>query len=90
MDTAGSSRVRPTASARRRRREEASSSIPEIEDDPQIKVDDGDGWLSRNLHTKNTKFQEYRTEVQVLNATAIVNGYAGRDPQGGTSDWSVL
>jgi len=24
--------------------------------------------------------------VQVLNATAIVSGYAGRDPQGETSD----
>jgi len=27
--------------------------------------------------------------VQVLNATAIVSGYAGRDPQEGTSDGSV-
>ena len=28
--------------------------------------------------------------MQVLNATAIVSGYAGRDPQGGTSDGSFL
>jgi len=26
----------------------------------------------------------------VLNSTAIASGYAGRDPQGGTSDGSVL
>jgi len=26
----------------------------------------------------------------VLNTTAIVSGYAGRDPQGGTSDGSFL
>ena len=47
-------------------------------------------WLSWNLHTENTKFQEYRIEVQVLNATAIASGYAGRDPHGGTSDGSFL
>ena len=28
--------------------------------------------------------------MQVLNTTAIVSGYAGRDPQGGTSDGSFL
>ena len=28
--------------------------------------------------------------MQVLNAIAIENGYAGRDPQGGTSDGSFL
>jgi len=28
--------------------------------------------------------------VQVLNITAIVSGYTGRDPQGGTSDGSFL
>jgi len=28
--------------------------------------------------------------VQVLNSTAIASGYAGRDPQGGTSDRSFL
>jgi len=46
--------------------------------------------LSSDLHTENTEFQEYRTEVQVLNTTAIASGYAGRDPQEGTSDESVL
>jgi len=29
-------------------------------------------------------------EYKVLNATAIASGYAGRDPQGGTSDESFL
>jgi len=43
MDTAGPSRIHPTASARRHRREEASFSIPEAEDDPQIEEGDGDG-----------------------------------------------
>ena len=43
MDTVGPSRVRPTTSARCRRREEASSSIPEIEDNPQIEEGDSDG-----------------------------------------------
>ena len=43
MNTAGPSRVHPTASARRRRREEASSSVLETEDDPQIEKGDGDG-----------------------------------------------
>ena len=28
--------------------------------------------------------------MQVLNSTAIVSGYAGRDPQGGTSDGSFF
>jgi len=28
--------------------------------------------------------------VQVLNATTIASGYAGRDPQGGTIDGSFL
>ena len=28
--------------------------------------------------------------MQELNATAIANNYAGRDPQGGTSDGSFL
>ena len=28
--------------------------------------------------------------MQVLNATAIASGYAGRDPQGGTSDESFF
>jgi len=28
--------------------------------------------------------------VQVLNTTAIVSGYVGRDPQGGNSDESFL
>ena len=27
---------------------------------------------------------------KVLNSTAITSGYAGRDPQGGTSDGSIL
>ena len=40
--------------------------------------------------------QEYRMselknkEFKVLNTIAIANGYAGRDPQGGTSDGSFL
>jgi len=38
--------------------------------------------------TKNTEFQEYKTEVQVLNTTTIARGYAGHDPQRGTSDGS--
>ena len=42
------------------------------------------------LH-KNTEFQNfYNKIVQVLNTTAIVSGYAGRDPQGGTRDGSFL
>ena len=41
------------------------------------------------MHTENIEFQEYRTEVQVLNAIAIASGYAGHDPQGGTSDGSI-
>jgi len=28
--------------------------------------------------------------VQVLNSTVIASGYAGRDPQGGTSDGSFF
>jgi len=28
--------------------------------------------------------------VQVLNTTTIASGYAGRDPQGGTSDGNFL
>jgi len=28
--------------------------------------------------------------VQVINSTAIESGYAGRDPQGGTSDGSLF
>ena len=28
--------------------------------------------------------------MQVLNTTAIASGYAGRDPQGGTSDGGFL
>ena len=47
-------------------------------------------WLSWNLYTENTEFQEYITEVQVLNTTAIESDYAGRDPQGGTSEGSFL
>ena len=39
---------------------------------------------------KNTEFQEYKIEVQALNTTAIASGYAGRDPQGGTSDGCFL
>ena len=35
--------VRPTSSTRCRRQEEASSSIPKIEDNPQIEEGDGDG-----------------------------------------------
>ena len=46
--------------------------------------------MNLNLHTENTEFQEYRTKVQVLNTTAIASGYAGRDPQGGTSDGSFF
>ena len=39
---------------------------------------------------KNTEFQNFKIEVQVLNSTATASGYAGRDPQGGTSDGSFL
>ena len=39
---------------------------------------------------KNIEFQKYRTEVQVLNATTIVSGYAGRDSQGETNDGNFL
>ena len=47
-------------------------------------------WLISDLHTENTKFQKYKIEVQVLNTTEIASGYVGCDPQGGTSDESVL
>ena len=49
-----------------------------------------DCWLSWNLNIENIEFLEYRTEVPVLNATAIASGYAGRDSQGGTSDVSFF
>jgi len=43
------------------------------------------------LHTKyrisKLKNKEYKV---LLYATAIASGYAGRDPQGGTSDGSFL
>ena len=39
---------------------------------------------------KNTEFQNLIITVQVLNATAIASHYAGRDPQGGTSDGSFF
>ena len=39
---------------------------------------------------KNIEFQKYWTEVQVLNTTAIVSGYAGRDPQEENSNGSFL
>ena len=51
---------------------------------------DGQNFDWENLHTENTEFQEYRTEVQVLNTTAIASDYAGHDPQGRTSDKSFL
>ena len=34
---------------------------------------------------KNTKFQNLKIDVQVLNTIAIASGYGGRDPQEGTS-----
>ena len=37
------------------------------------------GYVQRNLK-----------RVKVLNTTAISSGYAGRDPQGGTSDGAFL
>ena len=37
----------------------------------------------QNFRTKNEKYK-------LLNSTAIASGYAGRDPQGGTSDGSFL
>jgi len=43
-----------------------------------------------NLRTENTEFQNLRIEVQVLYTVAIASSYADRDPQGGTSDGSVL
>ena len=39
---------------------------------------------------KNIAFQNLENRGQVLNTTAIVSGYAGHDPQGGTSDGSFL
>ena len=47
-------------------------------------------WLSFCLHTENIEFQNLKVEVQVLKTTAIASGYAGRDPQGGTSDGSFF
>ena len=53
------------------------------------KIFEEGGWLRLNLHT-NTKFQDLKQLCKVLNSTAIASGYAGRDPQGGTSDGSFL
>ena len=39
---------------------------------------------------KNIAFQNLENRVQVLNTTAVASGYAGRDPQGGTSDGSFF
>jgi len=36
------------------------------------------------------KEKSLEIECKVLNSTAIVSGYAGCDPQGGTCDGSVL
>ena len=41
-------------------------------------------------HRKYRISKLYNSSVQVLNATAIASGYAGRDPQGGTSDGSFF
>jgi len=46
--------------------------------------------IELNLHTENTKFQNFIIVVQVLNTTTIASGYTGRDPQGGTSNESFL
>ena len=40
------------------------------------------------LHTKYSISDFKIKECKLLNSTAIANGYAGRDPQGGTSDGS--
>ena len=41
-------------------------------------------------HRKYRILELYNRSVQVRNTTAIVSGYAGRDPQEETSDGSVL
>ena len=46
--------------------------------------------LSRNLHTKYRILDFKIKECKLLNSTAIASGYAGRDPQGGTSDGSFF
>ena len=43
-----------------------------------------------NLYTKYIISKLKNKEYKVLNANAIASGYAGRDPQGGTSDGSFL
>ena len=47
-------------------------------------------WLSENLHTKCSISDFKIKECKLLNSTAIASGYAGRNPQGGTSDGSFL
>jgi len=47
-------------------------------------------WLSSNLRIENDSLEIKIKTCKVLNATAIASGYAGRDPQGGTSDGSFL
>jgi len=46
--------------------------------------------LRGNLHTEYRIFELYNKSVQVLDTTAIESGYAGRNPQGGTTVGSFL
>jgi len=44
----------------------------------------------RPAYRKYRILELYNGSVQVLNTTTITSGYAGRDPQGGTIDGSIL
>ena len=50
----------------------------------------GDLWLIFYLHTKYSISDFKIKECKLLNSTAIASGYAGRDPQVGTSDGSFF
>ena len=49
-----------------------------------------ESWLRLDLHTKIQNFRIKNEKCKLLNSTAIESGYAGRDPQRGTSDGSFL
>ena len=46
--------------------------------------------MSFYLHTKYRILELKNKDCKILNATAITSGYAGRDPQGETSDGSFF
>ena len=51
-----------------------------------LKVGERSGiWSSLNLCTKKRGLEMIIESARLLNATAIVSGYAGRDPHGGTA-----